>query len=273
MKRLWPVYLLFSFSAFAQQDGERHLNTFVSDLANNRIAQTRFFFTEKREQHRLDTLSASPENYLYRALHYVWQHEYEQAAVWLEKTSTRYPKQQGQVGEIYLSALYDYPQALAHLNTYDALTPTFNDMIGNSPVSYFRGLTYRSLGNHLLAIEQFSIGIDSLALKHGAEWVNYRHYVSRAVSYIAMQQPERALADLDKAAKNFSRSALIQYHRGQALLQLKRLAEAQTAFQDASFFFKAFRAEHPGDSQEDEFNLVYEPEIDEALANLKNQSR
>ena len=272
MKRIIYWYLLLPISGFCQ-DGERLLNNFASELANNRSVPTRFFFSEKREQQRLDTLSATADNYRYRAISYVWQHEYEQAGIWLEKTSILYPKQQGYIGEIYLEELRDYTRALRHLDVYDALTPTFNDMISNNPVSYLRGLTYRDMGNHAKAIEQFSIGIDSLIVKHGTEWVNYRHYVSRAVSYIATHQPEKALADLENANKNFSRSALVQFHRGRALLQLNRIAEAQTAFQDASFFFKAFRAERTGDYQEDNFNPIYEPEIEEALANLKNQSR
>ena len=113
-----------------------------------------------------------------------------------------------------------------------------------------RGLAYRGLGDHKKAIDQFCIAIDSLAIKHGAEWVNYKQFVSRAVSYIATQQPEKALLDLDKATKNFNRSALVQYYRGRALLLLNRPTEARTAFQDASFFVKALRAERTGDYQE-----------------------
>ncbi len=242
-------------------------------LAANRKAASMFYTNTKRERIRLDTSSATAQNYRSRAFNYIWQSNYEEAALWLEKTGDNYPKEHGIIGEIYLSKLQDYPRALRHLDAYDALTPTFDDMISNNPVSYLRGLTYRSLGDHHKAIEQFSIGIDSLIVKHGVEWVNYKHFVSRAVSYIATQQPEKALIDLDKAAKNFSRSALVSYHRGRALLQLNRTIEARTAFQDASFFFKALRAERTSDYQEDDFNLVYEEEIEEALANLKTQTR
>lgn len=273
MKYYHYVWLFLPFSVFAQQDGNQFLESTSSTLAQNRLAQTRFFFSPEREQARLDTLSATFQNDRYRAFHYLNQQEYELAAQWLEQTSTLYPKEHGFTGEIYLSRLRDYPRALRHFDAYDALTPDFDDMISNNPVSYLRGLTYRELGDHNKAIEQFSIGIDSLAHKHGSEWVNYRHYVSRAISYMATQQPEKALADLDKAAKNFNRSALIQYHRGRALLQLNRVSEARTAFQDASFFYKALRVERTGNYQEDNYNLIYESQLDEALATLKNQSR
>ncbi|MVM39591.1 tetratricopeptide repeat protein [Spirosoma sp. HMF3257] len=272
MKRFSFFCFLVPLSVFAQ-DSERILKSCASLLAVNRSVQTRFFFGEKREKFRSDTLSANPQNVRYRAFNYVWAKEYEQAAIWLEKTTTLSPKEHGIAGEFYLAQFRDYPRALTHFNAYDALTPSFDDIVGYNPVSYMRGLTYRSMGDHEKAIDQFSVAIDPLAAKHGAEWVNYRHFVSRAVSYIATKQPEKALVDLEKAAKNFNRSALVQYHRGRALLILNRIAEARTAFQDASFFFKALRAERTGDYQEDDFNPVYELEIDETLAHLKTLNR
>ena len=270
MKRLCFLSFLVPVLGFAQ-DGERYLRDCASLLATNRVAQPMFFYTTNRERLRLDTLSASSQNDRSRAFNYVWRKEYEQAASWLEKTANQHPKEHGIVGEIYLSTLRDYPRALAHFEAYDALTPTFDDIVGYNPVSYMSGLAYRGLGDHKKAIELFSKAIDSLAIKHGAEWVNYRHFVSRAVSYIATQQPEKALADLENATKNFNRSALVQYHRGRALLLLNRTAEARTAFQDASFFVKALRVQRSGDYQEDNANPVYESEIDEVLKALKSK--
>ncbi|WP_338873280.1 tetratricopeptide repeat protein [Spirosoma sp. SC4-14] len=272
MKQISFLFLFLSVSAYAQE-GEYYLKRSKTMLAENRKAQTRFFFAEKREQRRLDTLSASAQNDRYRALNALWQGNYERASYWLEKTAATYPKEHAFVGEIYLDQLHDYTLAIQHFNAYDVLTPNFDDIIRHNPVSYYRGLAYRGLGNQRKAIEQFSIAIDSLANKHGAEWVNYRQFVSRAVSYIEVQQPELALADLDKALRNFNRSALAQYHRGRALLRLNRTAEAMTAFLDASFFFKALRTERTGDYQEDDHNPVYEAEIDEAIQNLKSLNR
>ncbi|MVM29595.1 hypothetical protein GO755_06090 [Spirosoma sp. HMF4905] len=271
MKRLNLICLLLPLSVSAQ-DSERILKHCASMLAANRSAQSRFFFGDK-QRFRSDTQSANAQNFRQKAFNYVWSKEYEQAAVWLEKTTAVSPKEHGIVGEFYLAQFRDYPRALTHFNAYDALTPNFDDIVGYNPVSYMRGLTYRSMGNYEKSIEQFSIAIDPLAAKHGDEWVNYRHFVSRAVSYIATQQPEKALIDLEKAGKNFKRSALVQYHRGRALLLLNRTTEARTAFQDASFFFKALRAERTGDYQEDDFNPVYELEIDETLAHLKTLNR
>ncbi|GAB3897370.1 tetratricopeptide repeat protein [Spirosoma agri] len=266
----YAYLLLFFISIRANaQDSERFIQNAQSVLAMNRSAQMTFFTSARRDHTRLHTTVASPRDYHMQAMVYIWKHDYEQAVVWLEKTASLYPKELGFVGETYLSSLHDYERALQHLTAYDALTPAVNDMIGNNPVSYLIGLAYRGLGNQPKAIEQFSIGIDSLAVKHGPEWVNYRHFISRAVSYLAVQQPEKALADLDNALKNFNRSALAQYYKGQALCQLNRQNEARTAFNDASFFIKALRVERKGDYQEDEANPLYEPEIDDALANLK----
>ena len=272
MKRRCLLVMLVSVSAIAvAQDGERDLKSCATMLVANRAAKPTMFFVPGPMSRLFlaDTLTANAGNYISQTLNYVWQHDYVQAAVWLEKTGNRFPKENGTIGEIYLSYLHDYPRALRHFEAYDALTPDFDDLINHNPVSYMEGLTWRSLGNDQKAIGLFSKAIDSVALKHGAKWVNYTHFVGRAVSYIATKQPEKALADLDSALVNFNQSALAQYHRGRALLQLNRLAEAQTAFQDASFFFKALRAERTGNAREDEFNPLYEEEIDAAIQKLK----
>lgn len=263
--------LLFQVTALAQP-AEQILSASAYMLANNRPYEPAFSGATKRQKNYFDTLSSSAQHYRDQSFYYLWQYDYEKATSWLEKTGDSYPKEQGMIGEIYLRHIKDYPRAIRHLDAYDALTPHFDDMISHNPVSYLRGLAYRGLNSHLKAIEQFCITIDSLSRKHGAEWVNYKHFVSRAVSYIATGQPNKALADLDQATKNFSRSALVAYHRGRALLQLGRTVEARTAFQDASFFVKALRAQRAGDYQEDDFNPVYEEEIDEAINQLKTQT-
>ncbi|MGF7216792.1 tetratricopeptide (TPR) repeat protein [Spirosoma lacussanchae] len=250
------------------QTGEQALKSCASMLALNRTVPALHFFAHKREQTRQDSLQANGLASRFRGLWYIRQQDYEQAADWFEKTAARFPKEQGAIGEFYLSMLADPVRALHHLNAFDALTPTFDDHINHNPVSYLRGLAYRHLSDHDRALEQFSKAIDALEQKHGAEWVNYRQYVSRAVSYLATNRADKALADLDKANKNFGRSALVNYHRGRALQQLGRLTEARTAFQDALFFYRALRVErsHP---LEDDFNPLYESDIDAALAALK----
>lgn len=271
MKQLVLLCLL-STTAFAQ-DGEYQVRWSSIMLANNRQAMGIPFFIGGRRGIVVDkpeTAENSVQQYRSRVFTSLAQKNYEEATVWMEKMASSYPREHGFIGENYLSRLHDYYRALHHLQAYDALTANFDDMIGNNPVSYLLGLTYRNLGDHPKAIYHFSVGIDSLATKHGAEWVNYRHFVSRAVSYIATYQAEKAFVDLEKAAKNYPKSALVAYHKGRALQQLNRLTEARTAFQDASFFYKALRAERTGDYQEDDANPVYEEEIDEALSKLKN---
>lgn len=264
--------LLLPLTAFSQ-GGERYLESSGRLLAQNRATSFGFYSGTSREQVRWDTMAVTGENYRFRALSYVWQQKYEQAAAWFEKTTALFPKEHGAAGEFYLEFLKDPSRALHHLDALDALTHGFDDVVNHNPVSYLRGLTFRYTNDHQKAIEQFSKAIDPLVDKHGAEWVNYRHFVSRAVSHIATNQPEKALADLDKANKNYGQSALVQYHRGRALQQLGRATEARTAFQDASFFFKAYRANHYEGAQEDEFNLLYEAQIDEALSDSKLQSK
>ena len=271
MKLVLALFFLLRVSAFAQT-GEQFLKSSTSMLANNRRPEPVFLGTTSHQKGHFDTLSAFAQNYRARSFYHLWQYDYEKATLWLEKTGDSYPKENGMIGEVYLRSLKDYPRAIQHFDAYDALTPNFDDMISHNPVSYMKGLAYRGLTNHTKAIDQFCMAIDSLTRKHGAEWVNYKQFVSRAVSYIATGQADKALVDLAQAAKNFNRSALVTYQRGRALLQLGRTTEARTAFQDASFFVKALRAERAGDYQEDDFNPIYEEEIDEAISQLKNSN-
>ncbi|AQG81148.1 tetratricopeptide repeat protein [Spirosoma montaniterrae] len=273
MIRLALSLSFFPLLASAQTDDSHFLQSCASMLAANRAAPTQFFFSTKREQNRLDTATATGPNYRLRALNYVWLRHYEQAAQWFEKAAEHFPKEHGAAGEFYFTFLRDTDRALRHLNAFDALTVNFDDHINHNPVSYLRGLVYRDRGNHPKAIEQFCIAIDSLEKKHGAEWVNYRHYVSRAVSYLATQQPGKALLDLDKAAHNYPKSPLVQYQRGVALRQLGRTAEARTALQDASFFYKQNRAQRGSYPQEDDNNPLFEPDIDAAIDALPATNR
>lgn len=197
-----------------------------------------------------------------------WGRTYEDMLTLAPQLAAREPKQSGSLGFAFLNQWYDYPRAIQYFDMYDALTPNFEDVFANNPVSYLRGLAYQKMNSHERAIEQMSCGIDAIAVKHGSEWVNYRYFINRAVSYLALQQPEKALADLDKAIQNFNRSPMANYYRGQALRQLNRCAEAKLAFLDASFFLKALRVERRTE-QEDDYNPVCEEQIDAALAELK----
>ncbi len=259
------LLLLLPFSVLAQ-DSERLLTETDQLLTINRN-KANAFFRDTRLVTQPDTAKKTADYFAHQGRFYLVKQEPGRAVALFEQSAALNPKEYGYLGYSFLTQWHDYPRAIQYLNAYDALTPNFDDVEGNNPVSYLRGLAYQKLGNHPKAIEQMSLGIDPIDLKHGSEWVNYRYFINRAVSYLAMQQPEKALTDLDKAVKNFSRSALAQYYRGRALLALNRRTEAKTAFQDAAFFLKALRAER-GNYQEDEYNPVCEEEVDEALAEL-----
>lgn len=258
----WLFLLLFPYAGLAQ-DGEQLLNGTVRLLRQNGQQKPMLFVGSRRWQTQVDT----SKDLRFRTLDYAFSQQYEQAVPLLERSAATNPKDNGQVGSIYLNFLHDYPRAIRHLDAYDALTPNFDDVYANNPVSYLRGIAYQKMGDHQKAIEQMSRGIDSIDLKHGSKWVNYRYFINRAVSYLATNQPEKALSDLDKAVENFTRSALAQYYRGRALLALNHRVEAKTAFQDAAFFLKALRVER-GNYQEDDYNPVCEEEMHEALAEL-----
>lgn len=212
-----------------------------------------------------DTTQMQLANLRSRAFHYGLDYDFERMVAALEGAAQHDPKQHYEAARAYLRDLRDYPRALHHLDAYDALTPDFDDSDGLFPVSFLKGLCYRSLGNHAEAVQQFNKGIDSLAKKHGSEWVNYKQYVSRAVSYLALQQPGRALADLDSTARNLTAdSPLVLYYKGKAYTQQGRPTDAKRAYQDAFFFWQANRVK--GITQpEDTNNPITERDIEVEL--------
>ncbi len=229
---------------------------------NNHPDQILFGTNMRRQAMRFDTMPQTGENLHQRAM---FEPDMETAIALLEKSTQLDPKLHNTVGWSYLVAYHDYPRALYHLNAYDDLTPNFDDMDNMAPVSYLKGLCYRNMGNHTEAVREFSRGIDSLVRKHGVEWVNYKYFVSRAISYSALGQFDKALIDLDLATRNCTHdSPLILYHKGRVFEGQGRPTDAKRAFTDAKFFWQANNAK--GISQpEDDYNLVLEDDIDEAL--------
>ncbi|MBC8156516.1 MAG: hypothetical protein H7Z72_26840 [Bacteroidetes bacterium] len=217
---------------------------------------------------RSGTVEGTAEYYLKQGQNYSSRRDFEKAIVMFEKSAELDPKNHRYLGEAFLVQWYDYPRALYHLTTYDALTPTLDDFGMNSYVSYLRGLAHQKLNDHVKAIEQMSLSINSTELKYGSDWVDYTNFVNRAISYLAIQQPKEALDDLNKALKNDASSPLTQFYRGKALMALNRRVEAETAFRNALISLKAFHLEQ-GTHQEDEYNSICEEQIDDALAELK----
>ena len=260
------LFLLLPLSVLAQ-DSERLLTETTQLLTINRNKANAFPFDIRRVS-QPDTARRAAAYLARQGWYYLARQEPGRAIALFEQSVALDPKENGYLGYAFLTQWHDYPRAIQYLAAYDALTPNFDDVEGNNPVSYLRGIAHQKMDDHVKAIEEMSRGIDSIDLKHGSKWVNYRYFINRAVSYLATQQPEKALTDLDKAVNNYNRSALAQYYRGNALLALNRRAEAKTAFQDASFFLKALRVER-SNSQEDDFNPVCDEQIDEVLAELK----
>lgn len=280
------IFSVLPLTGIAQFSGDK-LVDIVSMLSINRLKNDVFFGLNSRRflvqpgmrkpanfrqrtsigsvQTRQDSLQMEARMNSEWSFHYIRQHDYEKGIQLLEKSTELDPKQHRDAARTYMMTFRDYPRALRHLEAFDALTPDFDDSDGISPISYHKGICYRGMGNHAEAVRQFSKGIDSLAKKHGSEWVNYKHYVTRAISYLVLNQPDKALDDLEAAQKNStSESPLALYYTGKAYLQQGRTSDAKRAFQDALFFWQANRVK--GITQpEDYINPVTEQDIEEVL--------
>lgn len=204
----------------------------------------------------------------YRALSSLKHGNYDQAFVDYEAASQLNPKSRGEAGWRYLFLLRDYARSLAHLNAFDSLTPNNDDPIDDYSVNYLKGRAYAGLYQYESAIIAYTTAIQNRETRHGPEWVDYRYLVARAVAYLAIRQPEKALPDLDQALKNSPKSAMAHYHRGNALQQLDRKAEAMDAFQNALFFLRAEPFER--DYYYEQPDAAYAGQIEKAIKSLKN---
>ncbi len=193
--------------------------------------------------------------------------DYDRAVRYYERACQLDPTYHGYAGWVYLDYMRDYNRALHHLNAYDSLTASPDDMVGDNPVQFLKGRAYSQLGQHQRAIDAYTSAIGRIEQRVGAEWVSYLYYIARGMARQRLSQPALALTDFDKALKNQPQSAMAHYHRGTALQQLGRPAEAVTAYRDAQFFLKAKPVEQ--DVYFEHFDAVYEPQIEAALDALK----
>lgn len=193
--------------------------------------------------------------------------DYDRAVAYYERACQLDPHYHGYTGWVYLDYMRDYDRALHHLNAYDSLTASPDDMIGDNSVQFLKGRVYSQTGQYQKAIDHYSMAISTIEQRVGAEWVSYLYYIARGVAHRNNNQPALALADFEKALKNNAESAMAHYHRGTALQQLGRLSEAAKAYQDAQFFLKAKPVER--DVYFEHFDAVYDQLIEAALKIVK----
>ena len=268
------VSLALFISALAQDD--KAFAQLSQMLAENARYKTPALWegTQRLQVWYSDTINVTRDNvkkgdwFMYRALGPLKLGDYDRAFADYEIAVKLNPKNQGQVGWRYLFLLRDHPRALAYLNAFDALTPNYDDPIDDYSVNYLKGRALAGLRQYEQAVAAYTIAIDSRETRHGPEWVDYRYWVARSVSHLALNQPERALNALDKALKNNPKSAMTLYQRGRALQQLRRTAEAQSTFQDASFFVRSQPFER--DYYYEQPDAGYEGQIETLLNAIKN---
>ncbi len=230
-------------------------------------AQSAYMFDWRSSQKLPDSLRTGQQLFFEGSVHNS-KNELNQMAGYYEKAAQKDPTLQGMIGYDFLSNFHDPVTALRYFEAYDARTPNFDDISANDPISYRKGLAYAMIGNHAEAVRQFDKGLGAIEVKHGAEWVNYRFFVARAISYLALKQPECALDDLAKAIKNYDRSAIARFYQGEAYQQMGRIAEAKVAYDDARFRMQYIRYQR-GDYNEGLIYDLHEGQIDDALKALK----
>lgn len=250
----------------AQTDGSSYLESFAGMLKLN-SAESAYMLEWRNSQKVPDSLRTGQQLQFQGSVHSS-KNELNQAVYYYQKAAQKDPTLQGMIGYTFLNVFHDPVTALRYFDIFDARTPNFDDISANDPISYRKGLAHAMLGNHAEAVRQFDKGIGGIEEKHGAEWVNYRFFVARAISHLALKQPDCALDDLAKALKNYDRSAIARFYQAEAYVQMGRVAEAKVAYDDAKFRMQYIRYQQ-GDYNEGLIYDLYEGQIDDAVKALK----
>ncbi|GAB3640436.1 tetratricopeptide repeat protein [Spirosoma arcticum] len=267
------LFLLTTLVSAQDKNAFTHLSQMLAENARYRTPVT-WEGSQRLRTWQSDTINATTDSVeradwlISRALSPLKLGDYDLAFADYEAAAELSAKSRGEIGWRYLFLLRDYPRALMHLNAFDALTPNYDDPIDDYSVNYLKGRALAGLRRYEEAAAAYTIAIDNRQNRHGPEWVDYRYWVARSVTYLALNQPENALSDLNKALANNPKSAMALYHRGRALQQLKRIAEARDSFRNALFFVRSEPFER--DYYYEQPNGAYEGQIEELLNAIKN---
>jgi tetratricopeptide (TPR) repeat protein len=165
--------------------------------------------------------------------------------------------------------LRDYEGALHDLQTLDTLTSFNPGQSGDGSYNLYivMALCAREQGHMTEAFHYFSLGIDSVIVHKGIEWIGLYDYLHRAVTRMRVKDYAGALLDLDKQEKKYAGFAETYCYRGEVLLLLGQKAAAKAAFERAKALFVS-EGYHFSDPYCEMQDVVYLEDIEEGIAEV-----
>jgi tetratricopeptide (TPR) repeat protein len=151
----------------------------------------------------------------------------------------------------------DYDRALDYYTYYDDINPGV-DYIRGENVNFLKGLAYKQKGNYDEAVKEFD-----LCILHEKEGVSEYVYVYRGIANLKNECLEASLEDFDIALEKFPNCTMAYVYKGEALINLNRLNEAETELLKArKLLSKGVKKNHPYVEVFDEVHLY---QVDELL--------
>jgi tetratricopeptide (TPR) repeat protein len=170
----------------------------------------------------------------------------------------------GYYGWVLLYYYHDYEKALNILNTYDKLTPNFNDWPMGECIHYLKGLALMQLNNYEEAIKEFNISIADVSIKHGDDWVDEAVFINKAKCLSKLNKFEDALVTLKRVISYSNKSTEAYYFMGFSQMKLNKKEEACQNYNKAYELIKdGYKS---SDMYVELFHEIYEQEIEQSIA-------
>ncbi|WP_299437549.1 hypothetical protein [uncultured Aquimarina sp.] len=182
----------------------------------------------------------------------------------LEKAMELDPKETLYYTSWLMTDLYkDYDRAIEYLNQYDDYTPGKVDYAWGNNVNFLKGEVLQALGRHEEAIVEFTKAIN----EEGMEYIDPSAFPYRGISYTALKEYDKAIADFDLGIKVYDKSSLSYYYKGITLLEIGKKPKALECLEKAKeLVSKGYKKSDP---YKEVYNEIYLMQIEDKLQEIQ----
>ncbi len=189
--------------------------------------------------------------------------DYHKAFPLLEKALALNPDETLYYLSWLMTDLYkDYDRALKYLEQYDAMTPDKADYAWGNNVNFLKGEILQATEKHHEAIVEFSKAIT----EEGIAYVDVYAIVYRGISYAAIGEYKKAIADYDQSLRLYDKGSMAYYYKGLSLWELGEKEKAIVCIEEARrLILQGYKKKDP---YKEAYNEIYLMQVEDKLEEL-----